>query len=184
MKKEDILPLIYSRALLRLSQKTHKGEKYISDLKVILSCFEQKQNGGIKALKKLLCSPLIARQKKKSLLKTLFQGRIEDDLFFLLGKLSDENRLCLLPKIFKLFSIEMQKKEGILAVEVVVSNPLDETNKSRLEKKLAEKYQKKIEIRENIEPAILGGMILFFSNKMLDYSLKTRLSQLEKSLGS
>lgn len=182
--KEQSLPYFYAGILFNLSKKKQKGRQWVSDLQKIVPLFQEEKQES-KTLLKILNSPLISPHKKKALLTRLFQGKIDDTLLFFLMQLADQNRFQLVPKIFNLFSLKMDEIEGVLRVELTVPIQLDETNRKRLEHKLTEAYQKKVQINQKIDPSILGGMILhFFDNKMLDYSLKTRLIELQTSLGS
>lgn len=175
--KEQSLPSFYSRVLFDLSERKKNREKYLFDLKEALAIFEQNA-----ILTNVLSSPFVTRGQKKGILERLFRGKLEEDLLSLLEKLCDKNRLSLLPKILELFSKRIQKESGVLGVELIVPDHLDETNRCALEEKLAAAYGKKVELREKIDRRLIGGMILLFpNNQMLDYSIKTRLCKLQQS---
>ena len=47
---------------------------------------------------------------------------------------------------------------------------------------LAEKYGKTIVLKTSVDPSILGGMVLYVGNEMLDASVKARFEGLKKQL--
>ncbi len=47
---------------------------------------------------------------------------------------------------------------------------------------LAEKYGKTIVLKTSVDPSILGGMVLYVGNEMLDASVRARFEGLKRQL--
>ena len=52
----------------------------------------------------------------------------------------------------------------------------------KITEELAEKYGKTIVLKTSVDPSILGGMVLYVGNEMLDASVKARFEGLKKQL--
>lgn len=81
-----------------------------------------------------------------------------------------------LDKIFK-------REEGILEAEVTSANPL----KREMVKELKEYIEKvsnskKIELKENIDKNILGGVIIKYEDQIIDGSLRMQLNEMGNKL--
>ena len=54
----------------------------------------------------------------------------------------------------------------------------------QVKKELGEKYGKKIVLKTSVDPSIIGGMVLYVGNEMLDASVKAKFEGLKKQLKS
>lgn len=84
-----------------------------------------------------------------------------------------------LSEFVKLFN----KEEGVMVAEVKCLTKLDKKNHIRVEKFIKELTgSKTIELNEVIDKSVLGGLVIHYGDKILDGSLKTRLSRLKSEL--
>ena len=70
----------------------------------------------------------------------------------------------------------------IAEMTVITSVALKPETKSRLLKKLEEKSGKTVKLKEEIDPSIIGGIILRMGNSQIDNSVKGRLEAVAKQL--
>lgn len=176
--KAPALPDFYSQVLLQVASKQKTEERDLQDLQNVMGVLEQNQ-----VLHNLLIAPVTSRHEKQRILQGLFEKKVGAHILSFLGKLTDQDRLELLPEIIEEFNTALMKRQGFTNVKLIVPEALDDKNKSALKSKLQATYGDKLELQEKVDPRIIGGMILQFpNNKILDYSLKTKLNRLSSLL--
>lgn len=176
--KAPALPAFYSQVLLQVASKYKSEESDLHDLQNVMRVLEQNQE-----LHYLLIAPVSSRHEKRRILERLFDKKVGEHILSFLGKLTDQDRLEILPEIIDEFNQALQKQKGLIDVKLIVPNALDDKNKAALKAKLQATFGDKLELQEKVDSQIIGGLILQFpNNKILDYSLKTRLNRLRSAL--
>jgi len=90
-------------------------------------------------------------------------------------------KLKLLPIISRQLP-EIAKEESLLKeIEVITAHPIDEKLRKQIELSL-EEGGKKIQIRELVDPGILGGIIIKDEDFVIDGSLRRYLESLKESV--
>ncbi len=175
---EHALPTFYANILYELSIKPNDAERYLSNLQMVLKTIQEHPK-----LETVLYSPLIGHHEKQNIIKRLFGEELDPIVSAFLKKLLEMNRMNLLSRIVQKFSRRVRDEQGILDVKLVLAETADDRDKRALKTKISGAFGKQIDLYEELNRKIIGGMILMFSNnKMLDYSLKTRLNRLQESL--
>ena len=99
-----------------------------------------------------------------------------------LGVLADNGRLLLCDEVHRLFKQLRQQAEKRLEVRVVSAVELEESQAERMRMALARRLDCEITLDNDVDPAVLGGAIIYAGNQVIDGSLKGRLDRLESSL--
>lgn len=99
-----------------------------------------------------------------------------------LGVLANNGRLPALSKILVAFFAEMERRHGIEEAKVVSAFPLTESQQKTLAETLSKKTGKSIRLNLQLDKSLLGGMVVTVGSRMIDDSLKTRLSQLKLAM--
>lgn len=92
------------------------------------------------------------------------------------------NRLALLPEISALFQRLRQDAEQRLSVRVVSAIALDGDQSERLKKALGARFDRAIEMHQEIDASVLGGAVIYAGDQVIDGSLRGRLHKLQASL--
>lgn len=93
-----------------------------------------------------------------------------------------KRRINLLSEIVEeLHRLKMQR-EGLALAKVTSPLPLREEEKKRLSEILERRWGKRVILQEQVDPSILGGLIVEIEGDMLDGSLKGFLQNLQNSL--
>ncbi len=167
----------YSQALFKLSPSKEMLKKYLSDLEEVFALFKASPQ-----LQEVLLAPSIDNEKKKKVLQDLLTSKIDPVILSFLLLLIDKERFEFLPEISNEFRQLAEKELDILVVHLITAVPADAKVKEKLQSKLENTYRKKVEFKEKVDPTILGGMIVIMNNQMIDYSIRSRLNQLNQSL--
>ncbi|MFA6389667.1 MAG: ATP synthase F1 subunit delta, partial [Patescibacteria group bacterium] len=76
-----------------------------------------------------------------------------------------------------------RKEEGVLEAEITSANPLKREMANMLKEYVAGiSGAKKVEMKESVDKDILGGVIIRYEDKVIDGSLRNRLSELKRDL--
>jgi F-type H+-transporting ATPase subunit delta len=96
--------------------------------------------------------------------------------------LTRRRRIRLLPRIYEEFGQLANEYRGIVVAEVTSAVPLDDADKAVIIRQLSELTGRRAILRTQVDPSILGGLIVRIGDKLIDGSLRTRLERLRETL--
>lgn len=135
------------------------------------------------ALRNILTSPAVPREKKIALL-----DRLRDPLGFskltrnFLAVLLDHRRLDQLEGVLVAFDREVYARLGIAPVEVTTAVSLTAEQKKALEARLAALTGGSVELRYREDSGVLAGLIARLGSTIYDASLRGQLRRLQQLL--
>ncbi len=167
----------YSRAIFELAEDTHQRDAVFHELWTVHQAIENRPK-----LLQLLQSPLITREEKRSLIEGILGPNSSALSKQFLNLLVDKNRTDLFPFIVARLQDVIRKKQGIQEAIVVTARELHSSILQLLEKALEKSTGKKMLLRSEVNPEILGGIQIRMGNRMIDGSVRTKLDTLETQL--
>ena len=173
---ENIVVGRYVRSLYAVSVEQKKEEEFLQQIYSIRS-FLNKMPNRDKLLKKF---SFISQEGEE------FVRSLSDDLHLLpqlsnfLKLLIKNRRLAALPEICKYYDSFYQKKRGKKVFYITYANNKSIENKNDLFNQLRNMFTGYIEFVEKEDPTLMGGFQIRYQSKLLDYSLKSKLSRLER----
>jgi len=128
----------------------------------------------------VLRSPIIKHDKKKKILEALFRGRFNELTLSFFRIITEKNRERLLPHIATEFHNAYNEHQGIGKVSVVTAVPLGSELRDEI-LALARKVvgKPRVELKEELDPEIIGGFILNAGSQQIDSSIKHQLKILQ-----
>lgn len=127
---------------------------------------------------RLLIDPNLTKDERVSVVGELLDGRVHPYLANFV-KLMTERRLAAeLSGCFGEFERLYYKKFKIIRVLAESAIELNATQKKRLEDKLAKHTGCQTEVIYRINSELIGGMRLFYDNREIDDSIKSRLDEI------
>src|SRR5699024_73124 len=144
----------YASSLFDAGIELNKIEDFYKELSFIKEIFESEDK-----LFQIFIHPRIAKDEKKSLIDEVFQ----DNIFGIIDEYKD---------IFNDY-------KGIVKVVATTAVPMKDESKERLKEKLENKLNKTIEISNNIDASIIGGVLLNIDDKIIDSTLTSQLQDME-----
>jgi len=133
-------------------------------------------------LVQFLLAPHIREQEKTALLRTVFGNRLEPLFLEFLLLLVDKHRIGFLHDIIIHFRALVAEERGLIIARVITAVPLSETERRDLVIRLRRKTGKIVELDEKVESSILGGMIVILKDKIIDGSVRHKLTLLKEEL--
>ncbi len=123
-----------------------------------------------------------AEAKRQVIVKAA--GGVSAELDRLVGMLSERNKASLLPEINSFVEEMLQQAESEVEADIVVANAIDGALQKKLSSALGASTGKKVRLNVSEDKSILGGMVVRIGDRKIDYSLRTKLSGLRRTLAS
>lgn len=99
-----------------------------------------------------------------------------------LGVLAANRRLGKLPEIVRAFAAIAAAARGEVTADVTSAHPLTAGQLSTLAAKLKEREGKEVKIKANVDPELLGGLVVRIGSRQIDSSIRTRLNTLANAM--
>jgi len=133
--------------------------------------------------RRLLDSPLIdvnqASRAARAVLSAEGFSKIVQDF---IGVVAANRRLRDLREIVHAFADLVAQKRGVITAHVASAHPLSDVQRQHLRARLIEAGYSNVNILEQVEPDLLGGMVVKIGARLYDTSLKSRLQRLQYAM--
>jgi F-type H+-transporting ATPase subunit delta len=165
----------YAQALFDLALENNVLERTAKDM--ILLSTVVKEN---RELKLLLANPVLDSHKKINILRSIFEGKVEELSlrFFLL--ITRKGREKYIPFIAEAFSEIYKEHQNIVEVSFSTAYQTDEEVKNSVLKLLTKITDKNIDLTEVIDDDLIGGYLINMEDYQYDASVKSQLKRLRK----
>lgn len=163
----------YARALYEEAERAQKTEQVDRDIEVIRESLE-----GSRELVRFFESPVISREKKETIVAELFASRVEPLTLRFLKMLVEKKRENIFPAVVTAYRELRDSRLGIVEARARTAEPLGEADKKRLEKALEEVIGKRIRLQTEIDPALIGGVVIRVGDSVYDGSVRHQLATL------
>jgi F-type H+-transporting ATPase subunit delta len=97
-------------------------------------------------------------------------------------QLAEQRRLGLLPEIGALYETYKREAESQLLVKVTSAMALDAAQAEHLKASLKRRFQREIELDIQVDPSLLGGVVIDTGSEVIDGSARGRLQRLASAL--
>ncbi len=133
--------------------------------------------------RRLLDSPLIdVNQATRAALAVLENhgfGKIVRDF---VGVITANRRLRALRGIVAAFAALVAEKRGVITAHVATAHPLTDTQRQALRARLIEAGYGNVNLIEQVDTTLLGGLVVKIGARLYDTSLKSRLQRLQYAM--
>ncbi|GIV53963.1 MAG: ATP synthase subunit delta [Candidatus Kapaibacterium sp.] len=133
-------------------------------------------------LRALLRNPVIAAERKQSILRAIFAERVHPLVEAFLHLVCLKGRENLLDLIADEFIALYNQRAGIVAARAITAVPLPDDLRARVGHVVAQRFGGTPQITYQVEPALLGGLVIECGDVRLDASLAGALARLRKQL--
>jgi F-type H+-transporting ATPase subunit delta len=131
----------------------------------------------------LTSSPLVGRGAAGAAVAGVADGLGLDGLTKnFLGVLAANRRLALLPAVIRDFAALNAARKGEVTATVTAAHKLTAAQQKALGAKLKAGIGRDVALSVNVDPSILGGLMVRVGSRLIDSSLKTRLDMLGQAL--
>lgn len=169
----------YSKSLFENSKDNNSIEVTKTEIESILSLCKTNRD-----FKVFLDSPVISKDKKIEIFKSLFSGKVSDSFLGFLTLVAQHGREKLIPQIALSFLAFYNKENNIKKVELFTASPLSDSLRTQIINQVTETLKGKIELVENVDETLIGGYILRVGDKQIDATVKSSLRQVRQKFNS
>lgn len=99
-----------------------------------------------------------------------------------LGVLAKNRRVAELPAMIRAFHMIAAAQRGEVTAEVTSAHALTDDQIANLEQKLRAREGRTVKLRSNVDPDLLGGLVVTIGSKRIDSSIRTRLNTLAQAM--
>lgn len=167
---------VYSRALFEVGKESDKLDELKQQLDEVADAFDSNRE-----LTTFFFSPYFSTEEKQDGLRRVLEGADEELLNFL-ELLLENHRMPAIFRIRRQFDDLWQEENRLLPVQVTSAVELDEDTIREIGDAIGKQTGRKIEFASEVNPDVLGGIVLQVGNSILDASIRGRLERLRKQL--
>ena len=168
----------YATAIFEIAEENKSLdslESGISDLSAALNESED--------FRTLIQSPLIARSEQRGAIMAIAEKMgLEESLKNALGLMADRRRLFVLPQLLRALRDRIATSRGEVTADVVTAQELSADQKKKLAETLKSNVGKTVTLNTTVDESLIGGMIVQVGSKMIDTSIRSKLSQLQNAM--
>jgi F-type H+-transporting ATPase subunit delta len=122
---------------------------------------------------------LDAVAQRKGAFAVLDRAGVGGEVRNLVGVLIANRRLAQLPQVAQAFGDQLAVRRGQQSATVISAHPLSGTQRTQLAARLTEAGYSGVKLSEQVDPSILGGLIVRIGSRLYDNSIKSKLQRLQ-----
>lgn len=129
-----------------------------------------------------LKTPVIEGKNKKGAVQDIFAGKVSKELLNFMYILIDKRRTSKFLKIADMYTTLINESKNISTGIIYSAIDLKGEQIRDFDEKVSDLIGKKVKLKNIIDTSIIGGVKVFVEGKVIDATIKKRLTDLEQSL--
>lgn len=170
---------LYAQSLLDLAQQRSEDspDSVAQTMRALAELCEQSPD-----LLRLVSTPTVSHDDRRAALERIFRKSIDDLVYRFLQVLNNKDRLNHLPAICEAYAQVYAEAKGIVEVEAHVAVSLGGDQASQVAESLGQALKKTVDLKQSVDPALIGGLKLRVGDRMVDGSVATQLKLLREKM--
>jgi F-type H+-transporting ATPase subunit delta len=169
---------IYARALFEAAESAGRVDDVDRDFGAFVGALEETPE-----LQAFLANPQLDPSAKAEVLAQLTDGA--DDLVSnTLRLLAEKGRAGEAAPVYEEFRAIVDRARGRVAVELTTAHELSDADAKAIVEKIEKASGRTVEATRNVDPSLIGGMILQAGSLRVDASVRGRLERLRRELAA
>lgn len=164
---------VYARSLLELATEKGGVDEIAEEFASLIATMNGDETFG-----RFMTSATIDPDDRGESLEKLFRGKMNDLLLGTLQVINARRRSEILPSVYQLYRHLVAERQGRIEIEVTSAEPLDATLAQRLRTQLSAYTGKDVVLLPEVDPEILGGLVIRIGDRQIDSSLRRKLQRL------
>lgn len=168
----------YAKALLEIGVEDGNYERLGREVRALARAFKTSDE-----LRVALSNPAFPRSDREKVLRAVLQRLGASQIVVNFTRLLlDRERMAVVPEISRALDDMIDARAGRVAAEVRSAVPLDAGQRERLTQALEQLSGKKVEMKIDTDPSLLGGVVAKLGDTVYDGSLRTQLERMKQTL--
>jgi F-type H+-transporting ATPase subunit delta len=165
----------YALALLDLAESQKQLDEVASEVGALKQAIADSAD-----LTRFIRSPLFSREQQSKAMAAILDKAGASDLthrFVLV--VAHNRRLFALPKMIDGYLAELARRRGEVTAKVTAARELTAPQRNSLDETLRKVIGAKVKVDLDVDPGLLGGLVVRVGSRMFDSSLRTKLAKLQ-----
>jgi ATP synthase F1 delta subunit len=167
---------VYARSLFEVAREQDKLDPIREQLGEFADALAENRD-----LQVFFFSPYFSTAEKEDGLQRVVSGA-DPVIVNFLKLLIEKHRMPVLFRIRTNYEALWEQENKLLPVHITSAVELDGTIVRQLGDRIAEQTDRKVELSADVDPEILGGIVVRVGNSVLDASVRNRLEQLRRQV--
>jgi len=173
---ENAVSRRYAQAFFALAQETKTIDKLESELKIVVNAINENEE-----LKKVMEHQLVSPDEKKAIINAVFTQDISEMTMNFLDVVID-NRATYISGIYEEFVAYANATRNMIDAQVKSAVELTNSDLETIKGKLAAATGKTVRLQSELDPSLIGGVVVRIGDRVVDGSLAGRLAKLKDNL--
>ncbi len=169
----------YATALFRTAKRMGQVQTIAGELEALSDLFRTNPK-----LISLLESPQVLEKQKEQLLNSTLKPFISDALLSFLILVLSKHRIQYLLPICEQFRRLVREDQGILEACLITARDADLALLDQIKRELEANTGKKVGVRHELDPHLIGGIVVILGDKIIDRSIRFQLNQLREQMSA
>jgi F-type H+-transporting ATPase subunit delta len=167
---------VYARSLFEVAQERDALDRVREQIGQFADALQDSHD-----LQVFFFSPYFSTEEKKDALGNLLDGA-DDAVTNFLELLVEKHRMPAIFRIRRELDSLWADANQLLPVTITSAVELDSSTVEGIGKAIGDQTGRKVELTTNVDPDVLGGIVLRVGNSILDASIRNRLEQLRRQV--
>ena len=167
---------VYAESLFEVAKEKGKLDEIRDQLGQFADALDQNRE-----LATFFFSPYFSSAEKRDGIKRAISGA-EPELVNFLELLAEKHRMPVIFRMRQRFDHLWAEENRQLDVNLTSAVELDPAVAKRVGEEISKQTDREVELTSNVDPDILGGLVLQVGNMVLDTSIRTRLERLRREI--
>ncbi|HBA88915.1 MAG TPA: F0F1 ATP synthase subunit delta [Geobacter sp.] len=168
----------YAKALVQIGSEAGSVEGFSSELTRFSALLTDSRE-----LSAIFANPAYGIEAKKEILKDLVAKlSITPMISNMLMLLLERGRISVLPLIAESYGAFADELSGVIRPTLSSGLPLEAAQIEEIRSALAKSTGKKVELKVEVDPSLIGGVVTKIGGKVFDGSVRTQLARIQDIL--
>lgn len=166
----------YAEAAFQLGRASRTLDRWHDDLETLRGLLASPE------LRAVALHPAIAYGTKERILRRIVGGTVQDEPLNLVLLMIRRGRPGAIDRMVEHFNDLLRRERGISQAHVRSALPLDDRQRAAISERLAELTGTRIELTEQVDESLIGGIAVRIGDSLYDASVRSRLERLRARL--
>jgi F-type H+-transporting ATPase subunit delta len=167
-----IIHEIYSDVMFELAEEAGLVEQVMDDLEAVATVLQDEPE-----FLSLLTLGQVKDDEKAGMIRRVFKGRIKDLTLDFMCVLAKRNRMNFIHGISDRYEVLLDERKNLYRIDVTLAKEPTDTQVEKLKADIKGAIGAEIKLSVDVDPEIIGGIIIRKGDLMVDNSVRTILNR-------
>ena len=166
----------YAEAAFQLATRDDALDKYAEGLDMAVQMLASEEARDI------VRNPARPLRERIEFVSGMLQRRVPEPVFKLVGLLVERGRIDQLPRVAAEYRRQLNAQRSVVEAVATAASPLTGDETAALQKKIAQMTRRTVDLRVEVDEALIGGLTVRVGDTLYDASVRGRLERLRERL--